>query len=138
MTRNYTDLMRYDTMEDRFKYLSLRAGVGVATFGAERYLNQRFYTSAEWRRLRHHIIVRDDACDLAVPGHEIHDKIFIHHMNPMTVSDIVHSNDDNLDPEFLIAVSHSTHNAIHYGDESLLPKGPVERTPGDTILWRRS
>lgn len=109
--------------------------VGEPTFGFDRYLNQRFYTSREWRQLRHHIIARDSGCDLGVEGYEIFDKIIIHHMNPMMSEDLIHGNDDILNPEYLITTTHRTHNAIHFGDESLLPKEFVERSPGDTLLW---
>jgi len=122
-------------MEERFDYLSLRGQVGESTFGFDRWINQDFYTSKEWRDLRHEVIVRDEGCDLGIPGFEIHSRLAIHHMNPMRVEDIVDGNDDILNPEFLIVVSHRTHNAIHYGDASLLPKPPIERRPGDTRLW---
>jgi hypothetical protein len=136
MIRTYSELRRLRTFEDRYKYLALHGQVGGSTFGFERYLNQRFYTSSQWRNLRHQIIVRDNACDLGFPDHEIHDKLLIHHMNPMTVEQVVHGDADILDPEFLITVSHQTHNAIHYGDERLLPRQLVERVPGDTNLWK--
>jgi hypothetical protein len=135
MIRTYSELLQYRTFEDRFQYLSLRGNVGESTFGFDRWLNQQFYTSRQWRDLRHHIIVRDDGCDLAVPGLEIRVRPIIHHMNPLTVDDIVHGTDDALDPEFLILVSHQTHNAIHYGDASLLPRPVIPRAPGDTKLW---
>jgi hypothetical protein len=124
-----------NTIEERFRYLSLRGVVGDMTFGFDRYLNQQFYRSKQWRDIRNHIIVRDNGCDLGVEDYEIHDRIYIHHMNPMTVNDIVDDDPSILDPEFLIAVTHRTHNAIHYGDESLLPRQLVERRPGDTKLW---
>lgn len=133
--RKYSELKRLETLEDRYNYLSLRGQVGESTFGWERYVNQRFYTSREWRDIRHHVIVRDNGCDLGVEGFEISNRPIIHHMNPMTVDDISHGNSDILDPEFLITTSHQTHNAIHYGDSSLLPKIFVERMPGDTKLW---
>ena len=135
--RTYTELLQYGTFEDRFFYLSLRGQVGESTFGFDRWLNQQFYTSRQWRNLRSHIIVRDEGCDLAMPGHEVMVRPIIHHMNPLTVDDIVHGTDEALDPEFLILVSHQTHNAIHYGDASLLPKPFVPRAPGDTQLWTR-
>ena len=133
--RTYSELATYDTFLDRFRYLQLRGGVGIATFGFDRYLNQRFYRSREWKNIRSAVIVRDNGCDLGVEGHEIHDRIYIHHLNPMTVEDIQLGRDDILDPEFLITTTHRTHNAIHYGDESLLPQPMVERLPGDTKLW---
>lgn len=135
--RTYTELLQYSTFESRFEYLSLRGVVGDSTFGFDRWLNQQFYTSRQWRDLRHHIIVRDDGCDLAVPGLEVWRRPIIHHMNPLTVEDIVHGSDEALDPEFLILTSHDTHNAIHYGDKRLLPKPHVERRAGDTQLWTR-
>lgn len=133
--RKYSELRRIDTFEERFEYLSLRGEVGQATFGFERYLNQRFYTSKEWRTVRHEVIARDLGNDLAIEDHAIHDRIIIHHMNPMLPIDIVEANGDILNPEFLITTSHRTHNAIHYGDASLLVKPLVERRPGDTRLW---
>lgn len=133
--RTYSELRRLDTLEERFKYLSLRGQVGDITFGFDRYLNQRFYTSREWRDIRSHIIVRDNGCDLGVESYDIHDRIYIHHMNPMTVRDIEDGDARILDPEFLISVTHRTHNGIHYGDLSSLPKAVVERRPGDTKLW---
>jgi hypothetical protein len=135
MVKSYSELIRLNTIEERFRYLSLRGVVGDMTFGFDRYLNQQFYRSKQWRDIRNHIIVRDNGCDLGVEDYEIHDRIYIHHMNPMTVNDIVDDDPSILDPEFLIAVTHRTHNAIHYGDESLLPRQLVERRPGDTKLW---
>lgn len=133
--RTYSELRRIETFEERYKYLQLSGSVGNSTFGFERHLNQKFYTSTEWRNIRHHVIVRDNACDLGIEGYEIHDKIIIHHVNPMTPSDVVGGSSDILDPEFLVCVSHQTHNAIHFGDESLLQKPLIERRPGDTKLW---
>lgn len=133
--RTYSELIRMSKFEDRYEYLALRGAVGESTFGFDRYMNQHFYTSRQWRVLRNHIIVRDEGCDLGVRGFEIHDRIYIHHMNPMGVEDLVHSNEDVLDPEFLITTTHRTHNAIHYGDRSLLPKEYSPRKPNDTKLW---
>lgn len=135
-TRRYSEMIRHSTLEGRFNYLQLRSSVGHATFGFERYLNQRFYRSAEWKRIRDVVIVRDEGLDLGIPGHEIHDRVIIHHMNPMTPEAIERGADDILDPEFLISTTHRTHNAIHYGDARLLPQPFVERTPGDTTPWR--
>jgi hypothetical protein len=136
MIKCYSDLRRLQTFEERFSYLKLGGVVGRDTFGFDRYLNQGFYHSREWRSLRERIIIRDNGCDLGVEGYEIHDRIYVHHMNPMRPDDIKHSNEDNLDPEFLICVTHDTHNAIHYGDESLIRRRQfVERRPGDTKLW---
>lgn len=135
MIRRYSDLRRLDTLQERYDYLKLGATVGDITFGYDRYLNQGFYTSREWRQIRSQVIVRDMGCDLGVEGYEIHEGIYIHHMNPMTVDDIKDGNYDILNPEYLISTSHRTHNAIHYGDESLLPRDYVPRAPGDTKLW---
>jgi hypothetical protein len=134
-SRSYSELVRLETLEERYRYLALRGEVGRATFGFDRYLNQQFYTSRQWRDIRSHVIARDVGRDLGVEGYEIHNRIYIHHMNPMTVEDIVSGDPRILDPEFLISVTHRTHNAIHYGDEGLLPKPPVQRRPGDTTLW---
>lgn len=133
--RKYSELRRLDTFEDRFHYLSLRGSVGVSTFGFDRYINQMFYTSKQWRHIRHLVISRDNGCDLGVEGYDIHTKLYIHHMNPMTADDIIHGDDSILNPDFLITTTHQTHNAIHYGDEKLLPRPFVERRPGDTKLW---
>lgn len=135
MIRRYRELSQLLTFEERFDYLKLDGSVGRSTFGFDRYLNQRFYTSKEWRDVRHHVIARDVGCDLGVEDYEIHSRILIHHMNPIRPEDIVHKNDDILDPDFLITTCHATHNAIHYGDRSLLPQPLVERTRGDTRLW---
>lgn len=133
--RCYSDLRRLDSLEDRYEYLSLKGQVGERTFGWERYVNQRFYTSREWRNIRNHVIVRDNGCDLGIEGFDIHERAIIHHMNPMTVDDIERGINDILDPEFLITTTHMTHNAIHYGDVRLLPRVFVERHAGDTKLW---
>jgi hypothetical protein len=134
-TRTYSELRRLGTLEERYKYLALSGEVGRSTFGFDRYLNQQFYTSREWRHIRDQIIVRDNGCDLGVDGHEIHSRLYIHHLNPMTVADIENADSSILDPENLITTCHQTHNAIHYGDERLLPRPLVERKPGDTKLW---
>ena len=135
MIRTYSEMERIDDYEERFRYLALKGSVGHSTFGFDRYMNQQFYTSREWRQLRNHVIARDNACDLGVAGYEIHSKLIIHHMNPMTVEDVKHGVSSILDPEFLITTTLKTHNAIHYGDERLLPKPYVPRRPGDTKLW---
>lgn len=135
MIRRYSELRHIPTFEERFDYLKLNGSVGRETFGFDRYINQRFYTSKEWRDIRHHVIARDLGLDLGAEGYEINSRILIHHMNPIVVDDILHKNDDILDPEFLITTCHNTHNAIHYGDSSLLPKPLVERSRGDTKLW---
>lgn len=134
--RRYSELRRLDSFEERFRYLSLAGQVGEATFGFDRYMNQMFYRSREWKLVRHQVIVRDNGCDLGIEGYEIHGRLLIHHMNPLLPDDIRDGNvEAMLDPQFLITTTHQTHNAIHYGDESLLPRPLVERRPGDTLLW---
>lgn len=133
--RSYSELRRIDTFEERFRYLALRGEVGESTFGFDRWMNQEFYRSREWRDVRQYVIARDFGCDLGIRGHDIHRGLYIHHMNPMSPNDIKSGSDRILDPEFLITTSHLTHNAIHYGDESLLPKPYVPRQRGDTKLW---
>jgi hypothetical protein len=124
-----------DTIEERYAYLRLKGAVGAPTFAHERWMNQRFYKSSEWRQVRHAVIARDEGCDLGVEGFEIFDQPYIHHMNPMTNADLRHGNMDVLNPEYLITVTMRTHNAIHYGDRNLLPPVPIVRRPGDTKLW---
>lgn len=133
---NYSELSLLNTFEERFEYLSLGGVVGSSTFGYDRYLNQRFYRSPEWRRVRHQVILRDNACDLGDPDREIFDKILIHHMNPIAVEDLEDYNPDVLNPDYLITTTLETHNAIHFGDASLLKTLPPERYPGDTVPWR--
>lgn len=134
--RSYSELRRLDTFEERFDYLALKGAVGRSTFGTDRYINQAFYTSREWKHIRTQVIARDLGCDLGLEGWDIHAGIHIHHMNPMVVGDIVNRDNSILDPEFLICATLRTHNAIHYGNErSLLPKPVAERTSGDTKLW---
>lgn len=133
--RTYSELIRYDSFEDRFRYLKLDGKVGEDTFGFERYLNQSFYRSRDWLNVRDYVITRDGGCDLGVYGNEIVGKIMIHHMNPITVKDIVELTEYLLNPEYLICVSHRTHNAIHYGDELLITT-PIERRKNDTCPWR--
>lgn len=133
--RRYSELKRLETFEDRFDYLSLGGSVGVSTFGFDRYINQRFYRSGEWQRARDDVIVRDNGCDLGVPGFEIYDRVVIHHINPMIPNDIIHGEEWIVNPDFLITTSQNTHNAIHYGDKTLLISEFVERRPGDTKLW---
>ena len=134
-TRSYSELVTYRTFEERFEYLSLKSRIGESTFGFERWMNQTFYRSKEWRDLRHDIIVRDNGCDLGIEGFEIPKAPIIHHIVPMTVDDLEEGNPLCLDPDNLITTSHNTHNAIHYGDKSLLPQEYVERRAGDTKLW---
>jgi len=135
MTKTYTELAEFDTFEDRFKYLVLGADVGYSTFGFDRYINQNFYSSREWKQIRQHVIIRDHGCDLGVEGYEIHGRLLIHHMNPITAEEIVHGDDCIIDPEYLITTTHRTHNAIHFGDERQLPRPLVPRRVGDTKLW---
>ena len=136
--KTYSELILIPTFEERFKYLQLNGAVGVETFGFDRVFNQRFYSSIEWKRLRDAIIVRDNGCDLGILDRPIHGKIFIHHMNPILLEDIQTSSEFLLNPEYLICTSFDTHNAIHYGNEGLLVKAPIERTPYDTCPWRQA
>jgi hypothetical protein len=134
-TRTYTELSRLPTFEERFDYLKLDGSVGQTTFGFGRYINQTFYTSREWKQAREGVIVRDNGCDLGVLGYEIHVDMLIHHVNPIIPDNIIDHEEWILDPEFLILTTKTTHNAIHYGTSSLLPKVTTERKPGDTKLW---
>jgi hypothetical protein len=133
--RTYSELRRLTTFEERFAYLSMPGEVGVATFGFDRWINQRFYRSWEWKQARQLVILRDEACDLGIPGYDIHRDLLVHHMNPVTPEHLSAGEEWVLDPEYLITTTHRTHNAIHYGDQSLLPRAPVQRRPGDTKLW---
>ena len=135
MIKTYSELCRFDTFEDRFEYLKLGGSVGDPTFGFDRYINQDFYRSAPWRAVRRQVIIRDQGYDLGIPGHEIHVDLLVHHINPMSSKDILHGEEWIFDPEFLITTSKDTHNAIHFGDASLLKIRFVERRPGDTKLW---
>ena len=135
--KSYSDLIQIPTFEERFKYLQLSGSVGKETFGFDRYLNQNFYRSVEWKRIRDEVIVRDNGCDLGIADRPIAGKILIHHINPITDKDIVNATNILLNPEYLICVSHMTHNAIHYGNEDLLIKDPVIRTKNDTCPWKR-
>lgn len=133
--RSYSELKMFETFEDRFGYLKLRGIVGQETFGLERYLNQNLYSSPQWKSVRRKVIIRDNGYDLGVDGYELIGKIIVHHMNPITIDDIEDGNPDIFDPEYLISVSEETHNAIHYGDRSLLPRQVAFRRAGDTKLW---
>ena len=135
--KRYSELILLPTFEERYKYLQLNGVIGDETFGFDRYINQMFYRSQEWRQVRDYVIVRDNGCDLGIEGHEIRGKILIHHMNPIGIKDIQQVNKFLLDPEYLITTMLSTHNAIHYGDESLLVKDPIERSKNDTCPWKR-
>ncbi len=137
LIRCYSELIRLKTFKERFEYLRLGGIVGESTFGFDRYLNQQLYTSTFWKKkIRNEIIIRDNGCDLGLEGYDIHDKIIVHHMNPLSIEDVLNVPDEIFNPEFLICVSQRTHNAIHYGDENLLPKGPIERKPNDTCPWK--
>ena len=136
MIKTYSELSKLQTFEERYAYLKLSGTVGKDTFGYDRYLNQIFYRSQEWKSIRDKVIIRDDGCDLGVDGYEIHGRIYIHHMNPIMLKDIENKTEFLLNPEYLITTTHSTHNAIHYGDESLLPLIPKERTANDTCPWK--
>lgn len=134
--KTYTELCKFSEFRERYDYLRLDASVGIATFGFDRYLNQAFYRSAQWRQIRDEVMARDRGCDLGLEGFEIHDMVVIHHMNPITAHEIVAGDDDILDPEFLITTSHWTHNAIHFSDERFLERRWwAPRKPGDTKLW---
>ena len=124
-----------ETFKERYDYLRIKGILGDRTFGFDRWINQRFYKSPQWNLVRRYVIIRDNGCDLGVPGYEIHSGLLIHHMNPLTLKEIVQGEPGTLDPDFLITTSLQTHNAIHYGDESQLPRGPIERKSGDTKLW---
>ena len=134
--RTYSELITIPTFEERFEYLQLKGAVGKDTFGYDRYLNQVLYRSPEWKRLRNQIIIRDGGCDLACDGYDVYDKVLIHHLNPITVEDVLARSRKVFDPDNLVCVSHSTHNAIHYGDVDLLATGPIIRTKNDTCPWR--
>lgn len=134
-SKTYSGMRQIVTFEERFEYLALHGQVARSTFGFERWMNQQFYTSAQWRNLRHEIIVRDEGCDLGIPGFEIFQRPIIHHIIPMTPDDFETGNPLMLDPDNLITVTHATHNAIHYGDKNLLNLPEPERSPGDTKLW---
>lgn len=135
MTKRYSELESICTFRERFEYLKLSGSVGRSTFGFDRYIGQNFYKSREWKSSRDFVIVRDGGCDLGVPDYEIHGELLVHHINPIAVEDIVGGESWIFDPEFLITTTHNTHNAIHYGDASLLPKVLIARHPGDTKLW---
>lgn len=135
MNKSYRDLRRLQTFEERFEYLRIGGIVGRETFGADRYLNQDFYHSGEWKHTRRNIIIRDNGCDLGILDREIFDRIIVHHINPITAEDIEQAADCLFDPDNLICTSANTSRAIHYGDASLLLRLPQERRKGDTRLW---
>ena len=135
--RTYSELSKLKTFEERFEYLKLGGTVGEDTFGYDRYLNQIFYSTPEWKALRRSIIIRDNGCDLGTPGREIRgNKIVIHHLNPLTKDDVLNRTDYLTNPEYLISTTHETHMAIHYGDDTKLIKDPIERSKNDTCPWR--
>lgn len=136
-TKSYQELSRLKSFEDRFDYLKLTGVVGETTFGFDRYLNQAFYRSKEWRNVRREVIVRDDGCDMGHPDHPINGRIIIHHINPVSLEDLDEGSDILLDPNNLVCVSETTHNAIHFGDSTLLPEPYVERSKNDTCPWKR-
>lgn len=135
--RTYSELVQLSTFEERYRYLRLLGAVGKETFGFDRYLNQLFYRSPEWKEVRNQVIIRDNGCDLGIEGREIQGRVLIHHMNPITAEDIRERSDLLLNPEFLITTAHNTHQAIHYGDESLLILTPSIRSRNDTCPWRQ-
>lgn len=139
MMRSYSELIKLPTFEERFNYLRLDGEIGEETFGFDRYMNQSFYRCGEWKRVRDQVIVRDNGCDLGIPDRQLYDNIIIHHMNPVTREDLINKSHLLMDPEYLICVSKNTHNAIHYGDESLLVSTKIiERRPNDTCPWKIS
>lgn len=135
--RTYSELITLPTFEERYRYLRLDGRVGQETFGFDRWLNQKFYKDPEWLRVRDFVIIRDNGCDLGIEGREIHSRILIHHMNPITTEDIVKRSKYLLEPEYLICTVKRTHDAVHYGDESLLILNPIERTKNDTCPWKQ-
>lgn len=136
--RTYSELITLSTFEERYNYLKLDGRVGADTFGFDRIFNQMFYQcSKKWKSVRDYVIIRDNGCDLGIEGYEIYGKIIVHHMNPIDLNDIKEVTDFLLNPEYLIATTHKTHNAIHYGDESLLIKGPIVRSKNDTCPWKK-
>lgn len=136
MLRSYSELRRLKTFEERYQYLRIGGLVGESTFGFERFLNQQMYTSQKWKLARNKVILRDNGCDLGIEGHDIMDRIIIHHMNPLTREQFHEPDESMFDPEFLICVSNLTHLAIHYGDASLLERGPAVRRPNDMCPWK--
>ena len=135
ISRSYSELVKLQTFSERYNYLRLVGQVGSTTFGFDRYLNQSFYTSRDWRQVRHAVIARDAGCDLGLEGYEIFDRVYVHHMNPLTKKQVLAADENMFDPEYLISCTLNTHNAIHYGDPNSLVRLPPERRPGDTTLW---
>lgn len=137
MIRTYSELSTFNNFGERFRYLKLDGAVGQDTFGFDRYINQLFYRSQRWKEIRNQVILRDNGCDLGLDGYEIYSKILIHHMNPITQQDIRTLSDNLLNPEYLICVSHKTHNAIHYGEEKSINHETIARMPNDTCPWKQ-
>lgn len=137
MTRTYSELLRIPSFRERYEYLRLDGQVGVETFGFDRFINQKFYRSKEWKSIRDYVIVRDNGCDLAMDGFDVRGRIYIHHMNPILLRDIVDQTEFLLNPDYLITTTFNTHQAIHYGDESLLVTEPILRTKNDTCPWKQ-
>jgi hypothetical protein len=136
MIKTYKEISRLKTFDERYQYLKLSGVVGESTFGYDRYLNQILYQSRKWKTTRDEVIIRDNGCDLGIDGYKIYDRIIIHHMNPITIKDLELERDCVFDPELLICTSNRSHNAIHFSDESLLPKPLIERRKNDTCPWR--
>ena len=136
MIRSYSELMKLETFEERFEYLKLSGNVGTETFGSRRYVNQAFYRSKEWESIKNRVILRDNGCDLGIPGREIFGRVYVHHMNPVSVEDVEEFSKFLTDPEYLITTTFQTHQAIHYGGRDLLVLDPVERYPNDTCPWK--
>lgn len=135
--RSYSELIQLPTIEERYQYLKLVGEVGSMTFGSSRFLNQQFYSSRLWKDVRNEVILRDQSCDLGIPDYELYDHVTIHHINPISIDDVKDENWDKLlNPENLITTSYNTHKAIHFGNNAMLPRKPLERSPGDTCLWR--
>ena len=136
MIKTYSELIQFKTLEERYRYLRIGGRVGEETFGFDRWMNQVFYKDPRWRDIRDEVITRDNGCDLGLEGYDIRGKIFVHHMNPVTKDDILYNFDSLLNPEFLISTSKRTHDAIHYGNEDLLPQSPIVRKRNDTCPWK--
>lgn len=135
--KTYSELSKFTTFKERYNYLKLNGAVGKETFGFDRFINQNFYRSSEWKKIRDYVIIRDNGCDLGMEGYTIYGKIIIHHMNPISINDIMENSEFLIDPEYLISTVHATHNAIHYGDENFIMSLPVDRTKNDTCPWKR-
>lgn len=137
MNKRYSELIRFETFDERLAYLKIGGAVGRATFGFDRLINQRFYKSREWQDVRRFVLLRDQGCDLGVPGYDIYEAPHVHHMNPISLENIVQHEECIFEPEMLITTSQRTHNAIHYGsDVNLYPKIVTRRMPGDTTPWK--